>query len=98
MRHLSTPGEGTPTLREGARSQSFGQEYSPTYIDRFGVWLSARQIHRWTPDFSNQAVGDFGCGYHASFVRTILPELRRAVLVDISLAPDLKGNPKIEAL
>ena len=85
-------------MLEGARSDSFGQRYTPTSVDRFGVWLSGRQIRRWAPDFADQCVGDFGCGYHATFLRSILPEIKRAVLVDVSLAPDLKSNPKISAM
>ncbi len=98
MPRRSTRGEGIPALLEGARTASFGEQYTPTLVDRFGVWLSARQIHRWVPSFSNQMVGDFGCGYHAAFIRSILPEIQRAVLVDVSLAPDLKANAKIEAV
>ncbi len=85
-------------MLEGARSHSFGQSYRPTVVDRFRVWLSGRQIKRWVPSFDGQSVGDFGCGYHATFARSILPKIRQAVLVDIQLAPDLKADPKINAL
>ena len=67
-------------------------------VDRFGVWLSARQIRKYAGSLHHKAVGDFGCGYHATFVRTILPELERAVLVDSALAGDLKKEPKVTAI
>lgn len=85
-------------LREGVRERAFGQGYQPTVIDRFGVWLSARQIRRYTGSLARKQLGDFGCGYHATFVRTVLPELERAVLVDSALAPDLKGHTKVTAI
>jgi hypothetical protein len=30
--------------RERMRERAFGEDYRPTTIDRFGVWLSAHQI------------------------------------------------------
>ena len=46
-------------------------------VDRFGVWLSARQIRRYVPSFAGKRVGDFGCGFQASFARTLLGEVGR---------------------
>jgi SAM-dependent methyltransferase len=77
------------------RAESFAQSYEPSVVDKFGVWLSARQIRRWVPSFQGQRVGDFGCGFHASFTRTILDEVGAAVLVDVALADDLKQIPKV---
>ena len=57
------------------RSEAFGQTWNPTVVDRFGVWLSARTIKRWVNTFSGKRVGDFGCGFQASFSRTVLEEL-----------------------
>ena len=85
-------------LREGMRQRAYGQDYQPTIIDRFGVWLSARQIRRYTGSMAGKRIGDFGCGYHAAFVRTVLPQLERAVLVDSALAADLKRLPKVTAI
>jgi SAM-dependent methyltransferase len=80
------------------RQTAFAQNYSPTPVDRFGVWLSARQIRRWVPRFSAKRVGDFGCGFHASFSRTVLDEVESLVLADVALADDLKAHPKVKAL
>jgi SAM-dependent methyltransferase len=80
------------------RAESFGQGYSPTFVDRFGVWLSARQIRRWVPSFAGKRVADLGCGYHAAFTRTVLDEVEQAVLVDVAIADDLKANPKVQAI
>jgi SAM-dependent methyltransferase len=80
------------------RERAFGQEYRPTPVDRFGVWLSARQILKHTGSLAGKRIGDFGCGYHATFARRVLNELDTAVLVDVALAPDLKLHSKITPL
>jgi SAM-dependent methyltransferase len=80
------------------RAEAFAQSYDPSLTDRFGVWLSARQIHRQIPSFEGKRVADVGCGFHAAFARTILPRVQRAVLVDVALAGDLKDNPKVRAI
>jgi SAM-dependent methyltransferase len=85
-------------VREGVRDRAYGQGYNPTVVDRFGVWLSARQIRRFTGPFSGKRLGDFGCGYNATFVRSVLPDLEQAVLADSALAPDLKKQAKITAI
>src|SRR4051812_23051813 len=84
--------------REGNRERAFGQGYQPTVVDRFGVWLSARQIRKYTGSLSGKDIGDFGCGYHAAFVRSVLPTLRSAVLVDCALAEDLRAHPKVHGI
>ena len=80
------------------RRQAYGQDHKLTVVDRFGVWLSARQIRKYSGALSGKELGDFGCGYHAAFVRAILPELARAVTVDLALAPDLKSHTKVTAV
>lgn len=79
----------------GVRTKSFGEGYSPTIVDRFGVWLSARQIHRHVPDFRGKRIGDFGCGYHAAFARTVLDRVASVALTDVSISPDLVAHPKV---
>jgi SAM-dependent methyltransferase len=80
------------------RTESFGQGYQPTLVDRFGVWLSARQIRRYFPSFRAKVIADLGCGHEASFTRTVLAEVERAVLVDVAIADDLKAHPKVQAV
>lgn len=77
------------------RENSFGELGSLTLVDRFGIWLSARQLRRWIPDFKNKKVADIGCGFQAKFARTLIEECQLTTLVDVSLATDLKQNPKI---
>jgi SAM-dependent methyltransferase len=81
-----------------SRVGSYEQHRAHSPIDRFGVWLSARALNRHVPSFQSKSVGDFGCGYQACFVRSVLPEIKRAVLVDVALAPDLKAHERISAV
>src|SRR5262249_22199695 len=41
---------------------------------------------------------DLGCGFNATFTRSILTEVRSAVLVDVALADDLKRHDKVTAI
>src|SRR5579872_1663526 len=85
--------ETRPAIREA----SFGEGHALTPVDRFGVWLSSRQIRRYA-SLRGKRVSDFGCGFQAAFARTILDEAAHLTLVDVSLAPDLKSHPKITAI
>jgi len=80
------------------RSEAFAEGYDPSFADRFGVWLSARQMRRWVPSFANKRVADVGCGFHASFARTVFDQAASVTLVDVALAGDLKTHPKVRAI
>jgi SAM-dependent methyltransferase len=79
------------------RESSYGQNRPPTVVDRFGVWLGARAARR-QAQFDGARVGDFGCGYEATFARSQLPGLRSVLLVDLAIADDLKREPKVTAI
>ena len=74
------------------RAHAYLQKDKATVVDRFGVWLSGRQIRRYVPGFAGKRVGDFGCGFEAAFARTIAGEVANLVLVDVALADDLKAD------
>lgn len=80
------------------RQTAYEQERAPTLVDRFGVWLSGRQIRRFVSSLSGLTVADIGCGYYAKLVRPQLPGIREAFLVDVALAPDLKQRLNVRAL
>lgn len=84
--------------RADAPPASFGEKYRLTPVDRFGVWLSAQRLRREVPTFTGARIGDFGCGYDAAFVRTVLDEIDSALLIDVSIADDLKAHPKVHAI
>jgi SAM-dependent methyltransferase len=79
------------------RSEAYGETGKLSPVDRFGVWLSSRAVRRHVV-FDGRRVGDFGCGYEASFSRTILSRVQQMVLIDVRLAEDLKYHPKILAM
>jgi SAM-dependent methyltransferase len=84
--------------RADAPRASFGEQYRLTPVDRFGVWLSAQRLRREVPTFTGARIGDFGCGYDAAFVRTVLDEIDSALLIDVSIADDLDAHPKVRAI
>jgi SAM-dependent methyltransferase len=80
------------------RATSFGQTSGPSLVDRFGVWLSKRQIQHTVGSLAAKDVADIGCGFHATTMRRYLGTVRSALLVDLSLADDLKVHPKVDAI
>lgn len=80
------------------RTSSFGQSGDVTAVDRFGVWLSKRQIERVVGPVAGKAVADVGCGFEATFMRSVMAEVGSATLVDVALAPDLVAHPKVRAI
>jgi SAM-dependent methyltransferase len=81
-----------------ARATSFGEISDPSLVDRFGVWLSKRQIQHTVGSLTGKDVADIGCGYQATSMRRYLDCVRSAVLVDLTLADDLKSHPKVTAI
>jgi SAM-dependent methyltransferase len=85
------------TAETDLRGSSYGENRPPTPVDRFGVWLGGRAVRR-SADFSQARFADFGCGFNATFARSQLEVASSALLVDLSLAPDLKRNAKVTAV
>jgi SAM-dependent methyltransferase len=86
-------------LNEPVRKEAFGaSSRSLTVVDRFGIWLSGHEIRRTIGNFNHLRIADIGCGYHATFARSILDKIQSAVLADITLSPALKTHPKVRGL
>ncbi len=83
---------------DATRDRSFGQSDAMTPIDRAGVWLSGHQIRRTIGSLAGKDVADFGCGYEATYMRSVLAALRSATLLDVALAPDLARLPNVRAV
>jgi SAM-dependent methyltransferase len=92
---VSKRGEGPAPA---GRETSFGQQGSLTPVDRFGVWLSGRSIHRHVDTFRGKRIADVGCGYNATFARTVLDDVEHAVLLDLSVDVELKAHPHAEVI
>ncbi len=80
------------------RETSFGQAGGLTPVDRFGIWLSGRGVRSAVGSFAGKVVGDFGCGFHATFTRSVLADVDSATVVDVAIAEELRGHPKVEVI
>jgi SAM-dependent methyltransferase len=72
--------------------------HGTTFVGRANVWLSGHQIRRTAGSLDGKDVGDFGCGFEATFMRSVLSKVSTATLVDVALADDLKSVPKVTAI
>lgn len=81
-----------------ARGGAFGQRGGLTPVDRAGVWLSGYQIRRTAGSLTGKDVADLGCGFEATYARSVLDKVNSAILVDLALANDLKAHPKVTAI
>lgn len=68
--------------------ESYGQ-YRLTLVDRLGVWLSRRAIHKHLPSRNDLEVLELGCGYRAAQLIALEPKLKRGIGVDFRIAPEL---------
>jgi SAM-dependent methyltransferase len=75
--------------------ESYGQHGSGTWVDRFGVWLSARAIRRAVPARSGLRVVELGCGYQARHLVSLYDRLAEGVAVDFKLAPELRQRKRL---
>jgi 2-polyprenyl-3-methyl-5-hydroxy-6-metoxy-1,4-benzoquinol methylase len=76
------------------REHAYGQHAKLTVIDRFGIWLSARRVHREAGNVAGKSIADFGCGYQARIARTLAPTAASLTLVDVAVAEEAKCLPK----
>lgn len=68
--------------------ESYGQ-HRLTLVDRLGVWLSRRAIHKHLPSRNDLEVLELGCGYRATQLIALEPKLKRGIGVDFQIAPEL---------
>ena len=73
--------------------ESYGQR-GLTPVDRLGVWLSKRAIHRHLPSRNDLEVLELGCGYRATQLIALEPKLKRGIGVDFQIAPELQTLEK----
>jgi len=89
--------ESSSNAEHNARRGAYGQHREPSRVDRFGVWLSSVAVRR-NASFAGTRLGDFGCGFDASLVRSQLDAVRSALLVDLAVADDLTRHPKVTVI
>ncbi len=98
MRCLCGSSRRRAPLFETGRSHAFGQHADLTIVDRLGTWMSRRRIRGTVGSFQGLRVGDLGAGFDALFVRSILDDVESALVVDVSLSPDLHAHSKVTAM
>jgi len=77
-----------------ARTTSYGQSGGPTWVDRFGVWLSLRRVRKVVDTSSGKNVADLGCGYEARIGRELLAAGAHMTLIDVAVADELKNSQR----
>jgi SAM-dependent methyltransferase len=80
------------------RGHAYGQRAELTVVDRFGIWLSARRVHREAGSVAGQSIADFGCGYQARIARTFASAAASLTLVDVAVAEEARGLPNTRAI
>lgn len=78
------------------RQKSFGQEWRPTPVDRFGIWLSSRRIERALAPVAGTRLLDIGSGFHATTARRFLGRAAAVTVVDLALSDALKADPRVQ--
>jgi SAM-dependent methyltransferase len=92
------PTTASPRPMLETREKSYGQDYTKTVADRFGHWLSERQILGAVGTLAGKRVGDFGCGFNAEFVRPHLVSVAHAFFIDVAIADDLKRMANVTVI
>jgi SAM-dependent methyltransferase len=95
---MATSSDADRSALGTTRATAFGQQGGLTPVDRFGVWLSGRRIRRHVLSFAGLRIADVGCGYDATFARSVLDQVGEAVLLDVALAPDLDDLPHVRTV
>ena len=80
------------TLQSRGRQESYGQR-GLTPVDRFGVLLSRRPVMQVIQRYRRPTVLDIGCGYDASLLRSLLPDIEAGVGVDVAISNAAKHEP-----
>jgi len=80
------------------RATAFGQHRQATFLDRFGVWLSVRQVRRYGGEPGGKAILDAGCGYHARLGAALAARGGQVTCVDVALAPELRAQEGLTVL
>jgi len=76
------------------RKEAYGQQRL-TWVDRFGVYLSKRRILRYLPGRADLSVLDLGCGYQATMLRALLPNIGFGMGVDVSISREARAIERL---
>ena len=80
------------------RTQAFGQDGKLTLVDRFGIWLSLRQLRKWAVPRPGLRVCEVGAGYHAPLSRAYAAQGAQVTALDLALSPEVQATPGLQAV
>lgn len=80
------------------RKTAFEQQGGLTWVDRLGIWLSVRQVRKWSGDLQGRAVCDVGSGFHVRLGRSLAAAGAQVTAVDLALEPSLADLPGITCI
>jgi ubiquinone/menaquinone biosynthesis C-methylase UbiE len=78
------------------RTGSYGENHRLTLVDRFGVYLSSRNIVSIVRKNRPERTIDIGCGYNAVILQQIKRFSQNLTGIDIKINSELTGINKIE--
>jgi len=80
------------------RKTSFGESTSYSFLEKFGTFLSTRQINKLFKNFDQMTVADFGCGYNAALSIRKAKRIKKLILLDVKLNPSFQEIENIECI
>lgn len=78
------------------KNNSYGEKYSLTLVDKFGVYLSSRKIINYVRKVKPKTIVDIGCGYDAILLQQLKKYSNDLTGVDIHVNKNIKGIKIIE--
>jgi SAM-dependent methyltransferase len=80
-----------PTSSADPRPTSYGQEYTFSFVDKFGIYLSNKKIIDFVKKHKPKRIIDIGCGYNALTLQLLKPYCKDLTGVDIETDHSIKG-------
>jgi ubiquinone/menaquinone biosynthesis C-methylase UbiE len=86
------------TFDDGRQFGSYGEHDHPTVRVAIRDWLVLGGLLRKGAPSAGRRVADIGCGYRAESSRRLRKDASSTVLVDLSVAPVLKEDERVEVI
>src|SRR5260370_15326445 len=83
---------------EARRFGSYGEQAMPAVRVALRDWLILGGLLRSGAPYAGKRLADIGCGYYAESSRGPRSRTSSALLVDVSIAAELKRDPTIDAV
>jgi len=80
------------------RTGSYGENHRLTLVDRFGVYLSSRNIVSLVRKNKPKRIIDIGCGYNAVVLGRLKSLSQDLTGIDVKINPEVEGIRKIEKI